>query len=341
MRTTGKHFFGLLAVAATLISTHRVSAQVIGEPSEAAGTAAYGEAPELRAAAAAFAVPPMVFPASTYATGGVGLRNRGAGNINVSGLVGAAKLTFVYWAVISVGAPPVPAQSIQVERLFPVLPAAGPVVVPGVIVGVGPTPCWGPANAAITIFRGVVPPAVATGNGSYQLTLLPGAQVIVNGLGPWKAFALPTWEGASLVMIGNGATTVAVYDNGLAGKTFQPFPGAFNYTLVLPKPTGPTTYWDNIAADGQHVVGAAKLAVTAQSDETTVINFFPISGPGSDYVDSDWNGSSALPVAQLWDDTGHDISLAAPAGTVALNVTVNSVLAPADCLTPVVNVVQE
>ena len=339
MRITGKHFFGLLAVAATLASTHRVSAQVIEEPSGSAGTAAYGEAPELNAAAA-FAVRPLVFAASTYATGGVGLRNRGAGNISVSGLVGVAKVTFVYWAVISVGAPPAPAHSIQVERFYP-LPLAGPVVVPGAIVGVGPTPCWGPANAVVTIFRGVVPPGVAIGNGSYQLTLLPGAQVIVNGLDPWKAFALPTWEGASLVMIGNGATTVAVYDNGLAGKTFQPFPAAFNYTLVLPKPTGATTYWDNIAADGQHVAAASKLAVTAQSDETTHINLIPISGPGSDYVDSDWNGSSALPVAQLWDDTGHDISVAAPPGTVALNVTVNSVLAPADCLVPVANVVQE
>ena len=64
--------------------------------------------------------PIVVIAKSSYATGGVGLRNRGAGNISVSGLVGAPKLTFIYWAVISVGAPPAPATSINVQRLYPI-----------------------------------------------------------------------------------------------------------------------------------------------------------------------------------------------------------------------------
>jgi hypothetical protein len=98
--------------------------------------------------------------------------------------------------------------------------------------------------------------------------------------------------------------------------------------------------WDNIGADGQHG-SAARTAAASISDETTTINGFPVAGAGSMYLDSDWNGSAGLPVTQLWDDTGHDITAAAPPGTVNLNVVINSVLLSADCLTPVANVVQE
>jgi len=343
MKSIGRQVFGLLAVAASLIFAQSASAQVVEEPGEGAGSTAYAEAPQFDAAAAAFAVnPSLVIPASSYTTGGVSLRNRGAGNINISGLPGGPpKVTFIYWTVINNGVPPAAAQSIQVERLFP-LPAAGPAVLKGAVVGVGPSPCWGPAgNTIITVYRAVVPGVIAIGNGSYQVTLLPGAQVVTNGASPWKAFGLPSWDGASMVMIGPGANTVSIYDHGLAGHTFSPIP-AFNYSLKLPLKTVAGVLWDNIASDGKHSNLGAREATLTIGDETTTINGPAVSGPGSAYVDSDWNGSAGLPVTELWDDTGHDISASAPAGTVVLNV---SVFAggplPADCLTPVANVVQQ
>jgi hypothetical protein len=101
---------------------------------------------------------------------------------------------------------------------------------------------------------------------------------------------------------------------------------------------------DNIGADGQHVDGASRDAVASFSDEATTINGFPIAGPGSDYVDSDWNGSSGLPVPEFWDDTGHNITIVSQdtAGPVLnLNIKIHSALGPADCLTPVANIVEE
>ena len=319
------------------------------EPNQAYGTTAYREAPDLSATDDVVLGPlhPIVtLKDASYSTGGVALRNRGAGNIGISGLVGTPRLTFLYWAVITKGAPAAADRTIQIQRLDPV-PASALENVNGVVVGVGPAPCWGPQGSIITVFRAVVPPAVATGNGSYQLTMLPGAGGKVNGSDPWiGAPVLPLLEGASLVMIGKGVGTVSVFDDGLAGKTFRPNPAAFNYVLALPVAATPgkRMLLDNIGADGQHVDGASRDAVTSFSDETTTINGFPIAGPGSDYVDSDWNGSSGLPVPELWDDTGHNITIVSQDTSgplVDLNIKVHSALGPADCLTPVANIVEE
>jgi len=357
MKTLAKSVLGLLAAAITLTFTSTVSAQVTEEPAPVQiaedyngnyGTTAYSEAADLTAEAVTRAVPikPSVLEGkASYSTGGVSLRNRGAGNISISGLVGAPRVTFIYWAVITAGAVPAVTKSVELQRLYPV-PASAPVVLNGAAVGAGPAPCWGPQGAVITVYRALVPPAIAVGNGSYQVTLLKGAAGLANGADPWLgAPVLPLWEGASLVMIGNGVGTVSIFDLSLAGKTFAPNPNPFNYVLALPvAPTGKRTLLDNIGADGQHVSTASRLDVTSMSDETTTINGVPVAGPGSDYVDSDWNGSSGLPVAELWDDTGHNITNViqnAAGAPMNLNIVIHSALAPADCLTPVANVVEE
>jgi len=357
MKLNLKSALWLLAVAVTMISTRNLSAQAVDEstsaqsvvePNQTYGTTAYKEAHDFSSDAAteAFYVKPSVLEGkAAYATGGVALRNRGSGNISISGLVGPPRVTFLYWAVITPGAAPAIVKSVQIQRLFP-LPTSAVAVVNGFAVGGGSAPCWGPAGSLITVYRAVVPPAIALGNGSYQVSLMPGAGGLVDGSDPWLGVpTLPLWEGASLVMIGNGVGTVSVFDIGLAGRTFAPNPNPFNYVLVLPiKPTGRRMIFDNIGADGQHVLTQSRTDVTSMSDETTTINGFPIAGPGSDYVDSDWNGSSGLPLPELWDDTGHDItnvtanSAAPPAN---LNISISSPLAPSDCLTPVANIVQE
>jgi hypothetical protein len=362
MKMIAAHRIWFLFLALSLISVPQLTAQAdepastqssaiaAQESHETFGTSAYSQAPDLSADAATVLVPlkpTIVLAKASYATGGVALRNRGAGNISVSGLVGPSRLTLLYWAVITApaagGPPPAAVRSIQIQRLNPV-PASAVVVLNGVQIGAGPAPCWGPAGAIITVFRAVVPAAVTgPGNGSYQLTLLPGAGGLVNGADPWTPpVVLPLWEGASLVMIGNGAGTVSIFDAGLAGKTFTPNPVAFNYVLALPvAPPGKRTLIDNIGADGQHTGPASRDAMLSVSDETTTINGMPVAGPGSNYVDSDWNGSSGLPLPELWDDTGHDITPVTQDRQMFLDIVINSALGPADCLTPVANVVAE
>jgi len=51
----------------------------------------------------------------------------------------------------------------------------------------------------------------------------------------------------------------------------------------------------------------------AFTSEITTIGGPAFAGPGSAYWDSDWNGSSGLPVPELWDDTGPDITALARA----------------------------
>jgi hypothetical protein len=274
--------------------------------------------------------PPISFTNANYGTGGVALRNRGAGNIGVSGVVGAVKAAFIYWAVIE---PNGDANRIHVQRLFPT-PVSADVTLTGTVVGVGPQPCW--IGSTITVFRAAIPLTIATGNGSYQVTLLAGAGGSRAGEDPWVAPpVLPLWEGASIVIVGTGTRTVNLFDVGLAGMTFIP---PFSYTLTL---TGPTTaatpvQWDNIGADGQ--VGNGRTATASISGETTTISGVLVAGPGSAFnLTGDWNGSSGFPLPQLWDDTGHGFTIPS---TNTLSITFGPATGQLDCLTPVANVVQ-
>lgn len=286
------------------------------------------------------AVTPAAAPSSgaQFASGGVGLRNRGTGAIGISGVITPVKAAFIYWAVITSGPAPTADKSIMVQRLSPT-PASSVTNVAGTIVGTGPQPCW--AGDTITVFRGSVPTTVATGNGLYKVTLLSGASGSTSGGDPWVGTpALPLFDGASIVIIGTGPSTqkVVIYDSGLAGVTFQGKPG-ISYSLILPTAaSGTLTLFDNIGADGQQ--GTSRKAVSGVADEITKINGKLVAGPGSPYNDSDWNGSSARPLPQLWDDTGHDITAATPSGTINLNITIaNKGEALFDCMTPVANIV--
>ncbi|MBI3477983.1 MAG: hypothetical protein HY010_19795 [Acidobacteria bacterium] len=274
-----------------------------------------------------------------FTSAGASLRNRGGSAIQISGIVPPVSAAFLYWAVITNGAPPAAVQSLRIKRLAPA-PASGNVRVVGTQVGTGPAPCW--PGTQVTVYRGMIPAAVATGNGLYQVTLLAGAGGRTDGADPFDLpIVNPLWEGASIVMVGAGTGLVSIYDRGgLAGNTFVPSV-PFNYTLALPVMATRFTYMDNIGADGQHDQSRSRTAVREESNETTNVNGLAIAGIGAEYVDSDWNGSSGLPVPGLWDDTGHDITTAA-LGAGALNITIfNSGPTATDCLVTVANVVRQ
>jgi hypothetical protein len=324
----------LIAVLATAGSSFAADTPQKGECSAIDLSAAANVVPTLNLGN----IPPFrVFKHASYGTGGVAMRNRGAGGISISGVFAPVQAAYVYWAVI---APNKAASVITVKRLFPGV--VGPANLSGVVVGVGAAPCPWPGK--IVVFRAQIPPAIAVGNGLYEVSLLAGAAGTVNGSDPWTAVVPPLWEGASIVMVGQPSPVappgiVTIYDRVLAGKTFVSG-GGLAYNLVLPLPTpGARTLIDNIGADGKHALGASRLAVPAMTSETTTIGGPAFAGPGSVYWDSDWNGSSGLPVPELWDDTGHDITVLG-AGVPNLPITVSQP-GGGDCLTPVVNVVEE
>lgn len=284
-------------------------------------------------------VPPfMTYNAAEYATGGVGLRNQEERSIIISGLPvpSSAVDAYLYWVfLLNTTTPPPPVTGMKLCRTWPVGPTAACVTLSGTLIAIGGDPCWGSVGAYI--YRAQVPVSVASGNGNYFARTLPGASGLTDGEDPWVGpVVFQLAEGASLVIVSTGVHTVSLYDTGIAGLTSIGLPVA--YTLLLPVPTtGGTVLWDNFGSDGQ--VGASRTANTA-AQETTMINQCPIAGPGIGAVDSDsdWNGNAGAPLPQLWDDTGHDISCAAPQGTTSLNVLFTS---PGDCWNVVGNVVSE
>jgi hypothetical protein len=249
--------------------------------------------------------------------------------MNVSGFAGPAKAALLYWAVISSGPAPTVARSILLKRGGGNAAFAS---IPGVAIGLGPTPCWG--GDRITVFRGVVPHALA-GNGLYVIRPRAGSYGSGSGQSPWSASPLPLFEGASLVLIGGGQATVAIYDTRLAGREFF---GQLSYRLNLPISVATATevLYHTIGADGQIGVGIEADPQTA--GEITLINNQRVAGPGSPAASSDWNGMAAAPLPQLWDDVTHDVTTAAKAGSVktVLPVVIN---APDDCIVPVANIV--
>lgn len=314
-------------VSATLATTATVAVRAAGSPG------AFGMMPitpglKTQAALSLGTVSPAITIGSAgYGTGGVGLRNRASGTLAVSGVVPPTKAAYLYWGVITQGPPTAANGAVAIQRIS--FPGSPDDIVTGAVVGTGPQPCW--IGDRITIYRAAVPLNVANGNGEFRVKLKSGASGLINGADPWAvAPVLPLMEGASLVIVGAGNSTVALYDKGLAGQTFN---SGLTYALKLPvKASGGGALFDNVGADGQK--GASRSPFVAQ--ENTSINGVKVAGAGAPDTDSDWNGSSALPLPQLWDDTGHNILAAAPAGTTTLNFSITE---GSDCLSPVANVV--
>ena len=297
---------------------------------------------------------------SNFATGGVGLRNQITGGVVINGVVGSVQAAYLYWAVIANGTLPAFSKALLIRRLSN--PPGDYVTVFGTEVGSGLSPCWG--GGPIKVFRAPVPLNVATGNGFYQVRILPPGAGATTGGDPWKSpVVYPLWEGASLVIIGTGSEpntfgppVVTLFDNGLSGNTFASFPGptpGIKYTLVVPgspRNSEPLTI-AFIGADGQNgsvldIFNTRDFKeILSVSDESTIINQQPVAGPGSPATDSDWNGSSGFPLPQLWDDMRHNNTFQGTSGPPFVEGFFNIVVASksnklsSDCLTPVANIV--
>lgn len=277
---------------------------------------------------AAASAPAFTYTNAAYSSGGVGLRNRLAGGIEISAVNPPIQAAFLYWAVITNGALPSAAKTPTLTRRAPTTSSA--TTLSGTVIATGSSPCWG--GSGISVLRATVPTSVASGTGLYEVRFPAGAGGASDGRDPWEGSVLyPLLEGASLVIVGRGSgSRVAIYDRGHAGTTFS---STYTYSLALPIATSSANVTLGfIGADGQH--GNSRIPETSIGTERTSVNGIAVAGPGSTYVDSIWNGSAGLPIAQLWDDSSHVVQ-ALPLGTQTLNVTTTPTN---DCLTPVATI---
>lgn len=289
----------------------------------------------------------MQFYKAQYGAAGTGLRNRQSAVINLSGVIAPVQAAYLYWGVIV----PTPAEPVGVSQLTLIKQGGEggwPVVLNGTLLATAPASCWGGDHNSY--YRALVPLSVATGNGSYDVIIPPGAVGLTDGSDPWlKANdTLPQWEGASLVLVGTGTSTVNIFDSGLAGTPFTspPLP-PFTYTVkLIGTPTGNDFIWSTINADGQ--TGKSVSAANYSYDEQVFINGVQVSGPNegpnAHDTDSDFNGNDASPLPQLWDTRTHDLTTAGVIGHVkpqSLTISVSSRSGGKgqDCIEVVANVV--
>lgn len=266
--------------------------------------------------------PTFDFTSASYGTGGVALRNRANGDIQISGLdaTSTTQAAYLYWAVLLNTSSPSKSllskiDSVDIARQYPTGGTLS-AKIKGTLLAVGGDPCWG--SSGVWVYRGSVPSAVATGNGVYKITLNKGASGLTDGEDPWDGNVVyPLFEGASLVIVGTGSAWVGVFDT-QAGTTFGGASYYYNYygfynsaTSSLITPTTQVLY-DNIGYDGQ--IGASRTINYYYTNEYSYVVGEPsgttveVAGPGGETGDSDWDGSSGVPLPQLWDDTGHDVT---------------------------------
>jgi hypothetical protein len=277
--------------------------------------------------------PQRTFTNAAAVSAGVGLRNRGSGGIELSGMPPGVEVTHarIYWNLITSGAPPAAAANISIQRLG----AGGstPATVSGTIIGTGQTPCWG--GTQNTVYRAIVPLRVVNGNGTYLVTLPAGIPGRVDGASPWTGLGggstLPAYNGASIVAVFErmGARTL-FFEEPLSGVMFA---NSLIANLYIPPAsrTGSTSFLHMINSDGQSGNPGPGDSATLALEQTRV-NGVLVSGRSSPGHDGDWNGAQGGRFTQLWDNAVRNVSASVPASAARARIRVTANL---DCLVPV------
>lgn len=141
-----------------------------------------------------------------YVAAGIGMRNRGYGTINLSGIPDGGRIiaAYLYWDVLASAL-----DDRYAEGVF------NGQTITGKLIGMHGDPCWG--NSTNYAYREDVTPFVS-GNGQY--TLSGFASGSTNGSDPWISGSVPPMiEGASLVVVyeatGSPYTQVRLYDGSI------------------------------------------------------------------------------------------------------------------------------
>jgi hypothetical protein len=232
-----------------------------------------------------------------YVAAGVGLRNRGAGTIAITGIPTGATIqsAYLFWSVLGGAVEPANFKSGKFKG----------VSITGTKIGSGGTPCWGSTTSGYAYRANVT--AKVTGNGSYALSGF--ASGVTSGADPFTTAQVPPLaEGASLVVVYKKSTyplTRVVISNGYglvssaAGLTVSM---PFGFAATNPVGQVRTTF---IGADGQKNF----------SEPASTINGVPVS-------QADWDGTDpptpAYSQGNLWDtDSVNTANVVKPGNTSA------------------------
>ena len=331
---------GALAVAALLAM---VSASTSAEPGQNGNHKGSGHLAAKRTTIPSTEggiVASQVYNNAHFVSNGIALRNRGGGAFIMSGVTGPVKAAWLYWAVITQGAPKAKNKSVTLARFFPT--PGSPVTLKGNAVGTGPTPCW--LGDTTTVFRAQVPNSMFSsggGNGLFALVLKPGASGLTDNSDPFVNSPLPEMEGATLVVVGTGTGTVALYDQNLAGQVFASDEG-LSYTLLLPitATNANSVLFSEIGGDGQVFNGDNNFD-PGEANKVTSINGNPVAGFTAPDPIPDWDGIAGVPIPQLWDTATHDVTSAASGTSLAISIDgAQNESNAGDCLLTVANVVE-
>ncbi|MBN2463425.1 MAG: hypothetical protein JXB43_07480 [Dehalococcoidia bacterium] len=237
-----------------------------------------------------------------YVAAGVGMRNRGYGDITISGIPSGSTIekAYLYWDVLYNSSRPSP------ELKYGNFNGAQ---IEGTLIGSGSDPCWDSVIMNYAYRADVT--SLVTGNGVYSLTDFASSRQ--DGCDPWICTEGSTlMEGASLVIIYRNPTlpvqTIVVYDGATTLK-IKPVPSyTITITDFIAPPTVESASITYIGADGQDGVEDAA--------ECTYFN-------GVQIADRDWEGSDTqagpnYSRGNLWDTNTYDVtSLVQPGDTSA------------------------
>jgi hypothetical protein len=216
----------------------------IGAP----GTVGYDPGAESRASAAPEGVPSLWFTVDVqgdYIAKGVGMRNRGFGQITIAGIPAGAtiKYAFLYWTILG---------SSELTNFKNGSINGTPIT--GLLVGSGTDPCWS-AGTGFSYWANITSVVVAKRNGAYSLAGFASGRV--DGADPWLVGSpAPMAEGASMVVIFEKAsipayplTRIQIFDGYAvtSAATLSISPN-WGFAASNPVPLVRTTF---IGADGQ------------------------------------------------------------------------------------------
>ncbi len=223
-----------------------------------------------------------------YVAAGVGMRNRGYGNITINVIPSGSTIeaAYLYWDILD-----------NVEGPGFSSGKFNGVPIAGIKIGEGFDPCWLPTKNFA--YRADVTNLV-TGNGIYSLTDFSSGRT--DGCDSWTCFSdLPLLEGVSLVVIYRNVNLpwqdIVVYDGAVTLFNNEYTHAITGFTSSSPVAGASITY---IGADGQNGVGGWDYA------EDTYFN-------GIEIADRDWDGSDpqagpSYRSGNLWDTNTYDVT---------------------------------
>ena len=238
-----------------------------------------------------------------YVAAGIGMRNRGYGDITISGIPPGSTIeaAYLYWDILD------DVESSQFKNgKFNGIP------ITGTKIGEGPDPCWQPSKHFA--YRADVT-GLVTGDAVYSLADFASGRR--DGCDPWSdPYPFPQMEGASLVVIYRNPAlslqTIVIYDGAETLISTEYTHTISGFLVPSSLISASITY---IGADGQN------------APEATYFNGVRIG-------DSDWDGSDpqagpSYSNGNLWDTNTYDVTSLLSPGDSSATANVRSY---GDCL---------